>query len=214
MSNLGTFANLRMAGGRRRIAAAAVLAAVLGILSIGQSPAASARVDATTGVFGNWSIANSPDRSNSNCLYQPFVDAQHPNGRRLVRIEVRPPVMYARNRTAGTDSQPVWYVATLTRVDQSGNHTPVEKGPIQTSVATDVSPASFPFTSFDLSNRGPGTYSVVIDMSWRQPSSPNGIPEGTVKFTFDDHDQSRLLAGGSFVREWYQAIGCNTTFTW
>lgn len=199
-------------GGRRTRLAAALLATA-GIACFAQVQAADARMVSTSGTTGQVTMLDTADGSYVDCFYQPFANSQYPNGRRLERIEMRPPIIYAVNRTAAEDTQQVSFVATLTRVDASGNHTQVEKAPVQQRSATDRNPASFSPVTFNLSGRSEGRYAIVVDMSWRKPSNPNDS-EGNAKFIFDYYDQYRLVSGGANVREWYQAGGCIKTFTW
>lgn len=214
MKTMMTAVTNRLGRRTRRAATVAVVALALGVVALGQAPDASAAVTATTGAPGVFRVVDTADSSAANCIYQQFVDAQHPNGRRLSGIHVKAPVMYARDRTAGVDSQEVWYVATLVRVETNGAETVVVKGSVMKGTATERTPANLTLTAFDMTGRPEGLYRIVLDMSWRQPGNTNGTPEGTVKYVFGYYDQSRQLSNGGNTREWYQLSGCMKTFTY
>jgi hypothetical protein len=104
----------------------------------------------------------------ANCRSQSFTD--------LVSIRVRRPVMYARNRTSGTDHQTVGWRWQL----RDESFSAVAQGPIAKASATDKRPAAFSNQTVGMSGRPEGVYFISIRMYWFKPGSSTQV-QGTAR---------------------------------
>lgn len=86
------------------------------------------------------------------------------------RVVVRPPVVFAIDRTAGVDRQLVGWQARLQRETTDGWKT-VDRSALLFARATDEEAAHFERTQFRL--RHPGTYRVRVLMVWRRDAEPH-----------------------------------------
>jgi hypothetical protein len=83
----------------------------------------------------------------------------------LVAIDVRSPVVFARDATSDVDIQRVGWRATVQRLS-GGSWISYLNGPVERDYATDRHPGEFTRWSVDLPN---GTYRVFVKMYWYDP---------------------------------------------
>jgi peptidoglycan/xylan/chitin deacetylase (PgdA/CDA1 family) len=110
------------------------------------------------GVRGHHALIDTAADPGARCQYDAVTRA-------LSVIRVRPPVVKAVDRTAGTDRQLVGARAWLERrTSPAGPWVRVAGGPLETATATD---STSPFhTTVSLVPLGPGDYRVFWTMSW------------------------------------------------
>jgi hypothetical protein len=148
---------------------------VAGLLSVPTMPAAAAApAPVDDPPVGRHVLIDTQEFPGANCRTVSVGD--------LGSIRVRRPVMYARNRTSGTDHQIVgwrWELhdASMTRIDQ---------GTFEKADATDKRPAAFSNRTVDMSGRPEGTYFVSIRMRWYKPGSSTTI-QGTARHFVRDY---------------------------
>ena len=164
-----------------------LVATLLAASTLPASAAVPAPVDDPP--VGRHVLIDTQEFPGANCRTQSVGDLQS--------IRVRRPVMYARNRTSGTDHQIVgwrWELrdASMTRIDQ---------GPFEKADATDKRPAAFSNRTVDMSGRPEGTYFVSIRMRWYKPGSSTRI-QGTAHHFVRDYG---LDGGAVFPLD----TGCN-----
>ena len=113
------------------------------------------------GVRGHHAVTDTVDHPGARCLYDPVTRA-------LTVIRVRPPIVQARNQTAGPDPQLVGARVWLERrVDPDGPWLRAVHSPIVTGIATDT---TSPFRStVVMTPQGPGDYRVFWTFSWYGP---------------------------------------------
>ena len=88
-------------------------------------------------------------------------------------IQVRPPMMLARDVTAGHDRQLVgWRAVVLAQDRETGLWQPLREGPVQREMATDIFLANFesrgPETQFHV---GYGAYRVRMELFWYESTT-------------------------------------------
>ena len=90
-------------------------------------------------------------------------------GQLLTHMAVRPPVMYAINKTHGVDSQRVAWRVLLVRADTGAV---VKVAPYQSVTASDIVPAAFSAYTFTGLSVLPKTrYFARVEMVWLTPSN-------------------------------------------
>jgi hypothetical protein len=104
-------------------------------------------------------------------------------------LQVRPPLMVARDSTAGVDEQMVGWRATIAAWDDaSGAWTPFLEGPTQRAVAAENRAALFdsrgPETHFHL---GYGAFRVTVELFWYERLTGDGEPRvaGQVEYQIE-----------------------------
>ncbi|MFN8558960.1 MAG: hypothetical protein U0531_17020 [Dehalococcoidia bacterium] len=199
---------------RRGAALLTAVFAVTGALLFGSGPAQpadAATLIGSSGAVGRYVITDTVDHPGAGCIYDAFSTAIYPNGRILDTIRVRSPQIYARDRTSGVDSQVVTYVATVVRIAPNGTRSNVATGPVHQATATDSTPAALPFTTFDLTPFGSGTYAVVLNLAWRSPTNA-AVVEGSAAFTLDLYSLALDRGAQGTPREDVRGGNCVTPY--
>jgi hypothetical protein len=157
----------------------AVAAPLLALL-LGAAPVAAGGValppTGTKGAYGAFGLVDTVDYPGARCIYtEPSLGSQL-----LTRIKVRPPIVYARDRGPGTDTQVVgWWFDVWTVHDLVlGTWGKVFQSEFRTATATDTRNAHLGAVSWTVSrDANPSTYYLVrVVMLWlpKGPKPPTG----------------------------------------
>lgn len=154
-----------------------VVAALLGGVAPGRGGHDLARAAIELGHAGNigaHGMTDFRDSPGATCRFAPPL-AWSLGG---TWLQVRPPVMFARDTTDRVDRQLVGWRAVVTAPDPAtGAWLPVAEGETQRAVAAENLAAPFdgrgPETEFFL---GYGTYRITADLFWYERMGPNGEP--------------------------------------
>ena len=131
------------------------------LVSTGEVPALADTPLWRWGVRGHHEVTDTVDHPGARCQYDPVT-------RGLTVIRVRPPIVRARNLTAGPDPQLVGARVWLERrVDADDPWVRVVSSKLATGTATDT---TSPFRStVSMTPQGPGDYRVLWTFSWYGP---------------------------------------------
>jgi hypothetical protein len=113
---------------------------------------------------GSNSLNDTSDAPGATCTYQQGF------GNDLRSIKVRPPNVYARNRSSGVDNQNVAWRVLIQRQDPTPNGgwvTVYRSDPIS-GTATDATPAAFSEQTipYEVTNDDPAAYRALVKMIW------------------------------------------------
>jgi hypothetical protein len=160
-------ANARMAG----VIAAALLMAV-------PSTAAADQPISHSGSMGAHFLNDSQEYPGVTCRYD---DDQN-----MDRVRVRPPAVFARDRTSARDSQWVGWRAELQYRPEDGSWSTVQQSTVVKARAWDDTAAAFAQRTVSVARpRGSGSWRVVIRMLWYAPGTSTvrqGIARHRVTF--------------------------------
>lgn len=126
-----------------------------------------------TGATGRHRLADIHDSPGAVCdIVLPGTDSLGET-----RLRVNPPIIFARDRTDGTDEQPVGWQATVSILDdRTGAWRVVRRSEIARDLATDDLASYFDgegwLAEFPLAR---ATYSVTADMIWYDPDEPSRV---------------------------------------
>jgi hypothetical protein len=130
-----------------------------------------------SGNFGVHTLVDTTDYPGARCVYQ--LD-QGGGLQILMRIKVRPPIVFAFDRSKAVDRQTVsWRYRIWTANDPTvDTWQPLYKGPLQKATATDASNARFTPQTYEVPdsvhNANPHPYLLVqVVIRWYYPSSPH-----------------------------------------
>jgi hypothetical protein len=126
------------------------------------------------GNIGGHGLTDSRESPGATCRFAPPLDWSLGE----TWIQVRPPVMFARDVSEGVDEQRVGWRATILAWDRaSQSWQEITQGAIQYALAADNRAATFdsrgPETTFFL---GYGGYQVTMQLFWYEGRSPAGEP--------------------------------------
>lgn len=154
-----------------------VLLSVLAGLLVGVQPAAAYTVVSHTGVLGPYSLtdAGSPiGHQGATCFYKTSTY-------KLTKIEARRPVVKARNRTSGRDSQWVsWQVIVQHQTPSGTTWATVFASTFTKALAYDNQAAPFANRTWTAPATPTGKYRVLLVIRWYTPGSSSTI-QGQVK---------------------------------
>jgi hypothetical protein len=127
------------------------------------------------GNIGGHGLTDSRESPGVTCRFAPPLDWSLGG----TWIQVRPPVMFARDVSEGVDEQQVGWRATIVAWDRdSQTWQRRARGEIQYAVAADNRAANFdsrgPETTFFL---GYGAYQVTMQLFWYEGRGPDGAPK-------------------------------------
>jgi hypothetical protein len=135
-----------------------------------------------SGLLGAHSLTDSWEYPGVRCSYD-----EHQNA---ARIRVRPPTVFARDRSSGRDSQWVgWRIELQYHPDEGGSWSTVQKSSVVTAKAWDDQAASFRQRTVTVAHpRGSGRWRVVARMLWYRPGTDSDR-QGMARhrFTFYDY---------------------------
>jgi hypothetical protein len=144
----------------RRTSAVGSLVLIVGLLSV-TGPAVAETHLGHAGSIGRHHLRDSAKHPGAVCLYRHFT--QQGGGIAIDGVVARPPVVFARDLTSGTDSATVGYRARLQSTDDFATWKTIDLKPIQKATATDHQRADFVAQRFNVAL---GTYRVLVDMLW------------------------------------------------
>ena len=159
---------------------AALLAAILALV-----PAAPASADTSldeVGRVGPHALLDSRAFPGVRCVYGTDTN--------LARLRVRPPTMYARDRTSDRDRQWVGWQVLLRFKAEGGTWSTIKSTSVNKVRAWDDSPAALRTRSVTTPGRaGSGSYRVQVRMLWYKPGSDTTV-QGSSRhrvevYTFD-----------------------------
>jgi hypothetical protein len=160
-----------------RLLAGAGVALTLGIAGIG--PAAADTHIGGSGQVGVHVLADSAEYPGATCRYDP--------GLVFSGVRVRPPFVYARDRSGDRDRQRVAWRVVLQRLqDESLVWQRVASSPWQEAPAWDDTTAAFSSIRLDHAGEAVSAYRVVVRMRWSMPGDPSRI-QGTASHRVDHH---------------------------
>ncbi len=165
-----------------RIDRTARMAVVLGVTLALVAPSA---VTADTpvshgGTFGPHALTDSLEYPGATCRYD---DDQN-----VDRIRVRPPTVFARDRTSARDMQWVGWVVELQYRSDSGTFSTVQRSSVVKVTAWDDAPAPFRQRTVTIDRpRGSGSWRVVSRMIWYKPGTA-GTWQGTARHRVTVYD--------------------------
>jgi hypothetical protein len=152
---------------------------VLGLLLLagvvaGAAPAAADIELGSAGNIGGHGLIDSRESPGVTCRFAPPLDWSLGE----TWIQVRPPVMFARDATTLVDEQLVgWRAVILTWDQASGAWTPIVRGATQRALAAENRAAAFdsrgPETQFHL---GYGRYLVTLELFWYERMASRDEP--------------------------------------
>ncbi len=149
-----------------RVAGIARMAVALGVtLSLALPSVATADEPVSHGgAYGPHALTDS--------LEYPAVTCHYDGDLNLDRVRVRPPTMFARNRTSARDLQWVGWVVELQYRPDGGSWSTVQKSSVARVTALDDSPAPFRLRTVTVERpRGSGSWRVVSRMLWYKPGT-------------------------------------------
>ena len=126
-----------------------------------------------SGSTGAHSLTDSSEAAGASCRYN---DDQN-----VDRIRVRPPTVFARDRSTSRDQQWVgWRVELRYRAD-GGAWSTVQTSSVMRVKAWDDTPAAFRTSTFTVAHpKGSGAWRVIVRMTWYRPGTSD-IWEGTAR---------------------------------
>ena len=147
----------RLFTGRRLVLAIALVTAAL----MAGGPVAADTPIGHTGHPGRHHLVDTMASAGVVCTY-------HPASQLLYKITVRPPLVYARNTTSGTDHQKVGWRYRIQAWDEGpGAWVAYKAGPIKTATASDHVPAAFTSMSgTEEYSAFAGRFRVFVTMLW------------------------------------------------
>ncbi len=166
-----------------RMGRTARMAVVLGVtLSLVASGAASADTPVShRGSVGAHALTDTLEYPGATCRYD--------GDQNLDRIRVRPPTVFARDRSSARDLQWVGWVVELQYRSDSGTFATVQKSSVVKVMALDDTPAPFRQRTVTVQRpRGSGGWRVVSRMIWYKPGT-SSTWQGTARHrvTFYDY---------------------------
>jgi len=163
--------------GRGIRTSAFVAVAALALLITAEGPAAAFTVTGQSGLTGPYSLTDAM----SPAGYQAVVCSYSTAGSKLTLVTAHHPVVKARNRTAGRDSQVVAWQFIVQHATPSGTtFTTLYASPFARAKAYDNLAAPFADRSWQAPPDPTGKYRVVIVVRWYVPGSTTAIA-GQVK---------------------------------
>ncbi|MET0773068.1 MAG: hypothetical protein ABWZ82_08300 [Candidatus Limnocylindrales bacterium] len=165
------------------MARTARLAVVLGTaLAIITPSAATADTPVShRGTFGPHALTDTLEYPGATCRYDDDLD--------LVRVRVRPPIVFARDRTSARDLQWVGWVVELQYRPDEGSFSTIQRSSVVKVMALDDAPAPFRQRTVTIDRpRGSGSWRVVSRMIWYRPGTASTW-QGTARHrvTFYDY---------------------------
>jgi hypothetical protein len=116
------------------------------------------------GTYGPHALIDTVEYPGASCRYD---DDQN-----MVRVRVRPPIVFARDRTAARDMQWVGWVVELQYRSGSGAFSTIQRSSVVKVMALDDTPAPFRARTVTVARpRGSGAWRVVSRMIWYKPGT-------------------------------------------
>ena len=160
---------------RRRAIRASTILLSLGIAwLVTAAPAAADTERGHTGQVGVHRLRDVFGYPGARCYFEGPMGAEQ-----VVAMDVRSPVVFARDASSGVDIQRVGWRATIQRLS-GGTWSNYLTGPLERDYATDRHPAEFTKWGVDLPD---GTYRVFIRMFWYDPAGTTVV--GTANHRVD-----------------------------
>lgn len=132
------------------------------------------------GAVGAHSLTDSAEYAGARCLYD---DEQN-----VDRVRVRPPTVFARDRTSARDRQWVGWVVELQYRPDDGAWSTVQKSAAAKVLAWEDSPAPFRQRTVTVAHpRGSGAWRVVSRMLWYRPGT-SSTWQGTARHRITSYD--------------------------
>lgn len=149
-----------------RLSGTARMAVVLGLtLSLVAPAAVSADTPVShRGSFGAHALIDTVEYPGATCRYDDDLNA--------ARVRVRPPTVFARDRSSARDLQWVGWVVELQYQPDGGSFSTVQRSSAVKVMALDDTPAPFRQRTVTIERpRGSGSWRVVSRMIWYKPGT-------------------------------------------
>jgi hypothetical protein len=133
------------------------------------------------GSFGPHALIDGLEYPGATCRYDGDLN--------LASVRVRPPTVFARNRTSARDLQWVGWVVELQYRSDDGTFSTVQKSSVVKVMGLDDTPAPFRRRTVSIDRpRGSGSWRVVSRMIWYKPGT-SSTWQGTARhrITFYDY---------------------------
>jgi hypothetical protein len=118
----------------------------------------------------------------------PGATCRYDGGMNLYRVRVRPPIVFARDRTSARDMQWVGWVVELQYRPDTGSFSTVQRSSVVKVMALDDTPAPFRQRTVTVERpRGSGSWRVVSRMIWYKPGTA-GTWQGTARHRISVYD--------------------------
>jgi hypothetical protein len=133
------------------------------------------------GTFGPHALVDGLEYPGATCRYDDDQD--------LYRVRVRPPVVFARDRTSARDLQWVGWVIELQYQPAGGTFSTIQRSSVVKVMGLDDTPAPFRQRTVSIDRpRGSGSWRVVSRMIWYKPGTASTW-QGTARHrvTFYDY---------------------------
>jgi hypothetical protein len=163
--------------GAARVAATLAVAGMLVLPSV-----ASADVPVShRGSVGAHSLTDSQEYPGASCWYDRDMN--------VARVKVRPPTVFARDRSSSRDHQSVgWVVELRYQGPGGGSWSTVQKSSVATATAWDDTAAPFRTRSVTIAHpKGSGSWQVVVRMLWYKPGT-SSVWQGTARHRVSFYD--------------------------
>jgi hypothetical protein len=157
------------------------LASALGaafVLSVSSAVVADAPVG-HSGIYGAHSLTDSAEYEGARCYYNDDSN--------MYRVRVRPPTVFARDRTTARDSQWVGWLVELRYRPDGGSWSTVQKSNVVKVKAWDDTPAAFSRSTVTVAHtHGSGEWRVIVRMTWYRPGTSDEW-EGTARHAVEHY---------------------------
>ena len=163
--------------GAARMAAIMAVAATLVLPSVTRADVPVSH----RGSVGAHSLTDSQEYPGASCRYDRDMN--------VARVTVRPPTVFARDRSTGRDHQSVgWVVELQYQPASGGSWSTVQKSSVATATAWDDTPAPLRQRSVTIAHpKGSGSWRVVVRMLWYRPGT-SGVWQGTARHRVSAYD--------------------------
>ena len=132
------------------------------------------------GSFGPHALVDTLEYPGATCRYDRDLN--------LERVRVRPPIVFARDRTSARDMQWVGWVVELQYAPDDGTYSTVQKSSAVKVMALDDTPAPFRQRTVTVERpRGSGSWRVVSRMIWYKPGTASTW-QGTARHRVSVYD--------------------------
>ncbi len=166
-----------------RVLGAARTAAILAtVLTLVLPSVASAGVPVShRGSVGAHSLTDDQEYPGVTCRYDRDMN--------VTRVTVRPPTVFARDRTSARDRQSVgWVVELQYQGPTGGSWSTVQKSSVATATAFDDTAAPFRTRNVAIAHpKGSGSWRVVVRMLWYRPGT-SSVWQGTARHRVTVYD--------------------------
>ncbi len=157
------------------------LATTLGVAALlaGSSVAVADAPIGHSGRTGAHSLTDSVEAAGASCQYNGDLN--------VVRIRVRPPTVFARDRSTSRDRQWVGWRIELRYRSDGGTWSTVQTSSVTRVKAWDDTPAPFRTTTVRVAQpKGSGEWRVIVRMTWYRPGTSN-VWEGTARHAVEHY---------------------------